>query len=77
MHLLIPLARACTFANSTDSVNNILNSYYVHSIMSNIMEDLQKAQISVYLQGVHGLVGKTEVYANNYYTGTCPFEVPG
>lgn len=37
--------------------------------MPNIMEDPPKAQMNVYLQGVHGLAGKTEVYANNYRTG--------
>lgn len=77
MHLLIPLARAVLLLLQLNSVSHILNSYYVHSIMPNIMEDPQKAQISVYLQEVHGLVGKTEVSANNYHTGTCPFGVPG
>lgn len=47
-------------------------------MMLNIMEDTlpEKAQISVYLQRVHGLVGKTDVYADKYHTATCPFWVP-
>lgn len=47
----------------------------MHGMMLSVTGD-KKSQISVYLQGVHSLAGKTDVYANNYHTAICPFWVP-
>ena len=73
MYSLIPLASACVFANSVEfneQYTEFLLCAY-HDAKYHRWQKKRKKQISVYLQG--GLIGKTDMYANNCHSVTYPF----
>lgn len=64
------LARACGFCYPTE----FSKQYTEFLLCAYNTEDKEKKKICVYLQG--GLIGKTDIYANNYHTATCLLGVP-